>query len=58
MEFFKIVDIQTNEKEIQEKLTLGNLESYCESIFSLEQGEEQCLIGGNFYDFPASHPVE
>ena len=51
MEFFKIVDIQTSEKEIQEKLTLGNLESFCESIFPLEQGEEQCLIGGMWGEF-------
>ena len=51
MEFFKIVDVQTSEKEIQEKLTLNNLESFCESIFPLEKGEEQCLTGGMWGEF-------
>ena len=32
MEFFKIVDIRTTEKAIQEKLTLGNLEEFVEEI--------------------------
>ena len=36
MEFFKIVDVRTTEKAIQKKLTLGNLEEFCESIFPLE----------------------
>jgi hypothetical protein len=35
MEFFKIVDVRTTEKAIQKKLTLGNLEEFCESIFPL-----------------------
>ncbi len=51
MEFFKIVDVQTSEKEIQEKLTLAKLEDYCESIFPLESGNELCLIGGMWGEF-------
>ena len=37
MEFFKIADVRTTEKAIQEKLTLGNLEDLgngIESFFS------------------------
>ena len=37
MEFFKIVDVSTTEKAIQEKLTMGNLEDLgngIESYFS------------------------
>ena len=51
MEFFKIVEVQTSEQEIQEKLTLNNLESFCESIFPLEQGDELCPIGGMWGEF-------
>jgi hypothetical protein len=32
MEFFKIADVSTTEKAIQEKLTLGNLEEFVEEI--------------------------
>jgi hypothetical protein len=34
MEFFKIVDVRTTEKAIQEKLTLGNLEDLGNGIAS------------------------
>ncbi len=51
MEFFEIVDVGTTEKTIQEKLTLDNLEEYCESIFPLNEGPELCLIGGMWGEF-------
>lgn len=51
MEFFKIVDVHTTEKTIQEKLTLGNLEAYCESIFPLDNNPEVCLTGGMWGEF-------
>ncbi len=51
MEFFKIVDVQTTDKAIQEKLTLGNLEQFCESIFPLDDNPEVCLTGGMWGDF-------
>lgn len=51
MEFFKVARVGTSEKEIQEKLTLQNLERFCESIFPLEAGIEQCLIGGMWGEF-------
>lgn len=51
MEFFRIIDIQTGEKVIQEKLSLAKLEDFCESIFPLEPGEELCLIGGMWGEF-------
>lgn len=51
MEFFKIVDVRTTEKTIQEKLMLGNLEEFCESIFPLEDHPEVCLTGGMWGEF-------
>ena len=51
MEYFRIIDIATNEEQIQEKLTLGNLENYCESLFPLDEGKEVCKIGGLWGDF-------
>lgn len=51
MEFFKIVDVQSDEKAIQEKLTLQNLEKFCESMFPLDKGEEICPTGGMWGEF-------
>ena len=51
MEFFQIVDIHTTGKTIQEKLTLGNLEAFCESIFALDENPEVCLTGGMWGEF-------
>ena len=51
MEFFKIVDVRTTEKAVQKKLTLGNLEEFCESIFPLEDHPEVCLTGGMWGEF-------
>ncbi len=51
MEFFKVVNAQLTEKEIQEKLTLNNLEFFCESIFPMEKGDELCAIGGMWGEF-------
>ncbi len=51
MEFFKIVDVRTTDKVIQEKLTLGNLEEFCESIFPLDDNPEVCLTGGMWGEF-------
>ena len=51
MEFFKIVDVRTTEKAIHEKLMLGNLEEFCESIFPLEDHPEVCLTGGMWGEF-------
>jgi len=51
MEFFKVVDVRINEKTIQEKLTLGNLEEFCESIFPLDEHPDVCLTGGMWGEF-------
>lgn len=51
MEYFKIVDINSTEKILQEKLSLANLELSCESIFALDEGEDICSIGGMWGDF-------
>jgi len=39
MEFFKIIEKQTSEENIQEKITPQNLENFTESMFLLEQLE-------------------
>lgn len=51
MEFFRIVDISVTQEEIQEKLTLQNLEEYCESLFPLDDGIDSCMIGGIWGEF-------
>ena len=51
MEFFSIVDVSTTEEAIQEKLTLENLEKFCESIFPMEDHPEVILTGGMWGEF-------
>jgi hypothetical protein len=51
MEFFSIVDVSTTEEAIQEKLTLENLEKFCESLFPLEDHPEVILTGGMWGEF-------
>ena len=51
MEFFEIIDIQVSEQVIQEKIRLEKLESFCESIFPLEEGQDVCQIGGMWGEF-------
>ena len=51
MEFFKVVDIRATEQELKNKLKLQDLESFCESIFPLSDGNEICSIGGMWGDF-------
>lgn len=51
MEFFQVVDVSTSEEAIQENLTLGNLEAFCESIFPLDENPEACLTGGMWGEF-------
>jgi hypothetical protein len=51
MEFFKIAEVSSTEKEIHQKLSLANLELFCESIFALDKGEESCFIGGMWGEF-------
>ena len=51
MEFFKIVDIKASEQDLKMKLRLQELESFCESIFPLDDGQEVCKIGGVWGEF-------
>jgi len=51
MEFFRIVDISTTERELQDRLKLQDLESFCESVFPLDGGTEVCTIGGMWGEF-------
>ena len=51
MEFFVIVDARSTERDIQEKLTLMNLDDYCESMFPLGDNPEVCPTGGMWGEF-------
>jgi hypothetical protein len=51
MEFFRIVEVSSSEQTLKSKLGLQNLESFCESIFPLDEGSEVCLIGGMWGEF-------
>lgn len=51
MEFFRIAEINTSEQEIQDLLQLQDLESFCESVFPLDDGPEVCTIGGMWGEF-------
>ena len=51
MEFFKIVDIKPTEEHLKNKLGLQQLESFCESVFPLDEGNEVCMIGGMWGEF-------
>lgn len=52
MEFFRIVQIHTDEHTIQEKLTLDNLESISNEIFIIgDQSSSKANIGGLWGEF-------
>jgi hypothetical protein len=51
MEFFSIIDVNTSEEIIHNNLTLGKLETYCKSLFPLDEGTDQCKIGGLWGEF-------
>ena len=40
MEFFKIIDVNTSEKEIQTKINLSTLDSFLSNMFVLEKTSE------------------
>ena len=51
MEYFRVADLNVTELQIQEELTLDNLENYCESLFPTEKGKEVCKRGGLWGEF-------
>lgn len=56
MEFFKILDIKTSEKDIQELMTLENLDIYSNDLFPLENVEtDKVQIGGIWGEFTLMH---
>jgi len=55
MEFFKIVDIQTNPDWIQENITVENLEKMTETNFALENKGQNALIGTLWGEFELSY---
>ena len=51
MEFFRIAEVNTSEGVLQDILKLQDLESFCESLFPLDNGTEVCTIGGMWGEF-------
>ena len=52
MEFFKIIDIKTDETQIKDKINLDSLDKFIESIFVLEKhSEHSAQIGGIWGEF-------
>lgn len=49
MEFFKIIDISTNEKEIQERINLSTLDTFISSMFILEKHSEYSAHIGSIW---------
>ena len=52
MEFFKIIDVDTNEMEIQSKINLSAINSFLSDMFVLEQTTENSAhIGSQWGEF-------
>ena len=51
MEFFKIIDIQTNEQQIQEEIDIENLEKFCAGMFVMKGNREEAKIGSVWGEF-------
>ena len=51
MEYFKIADVSATEELVQQRISLQNLELFCDSIFPLDSGEDICPIGGMWGEF-------
>lgn len=55
MEFFRIVNVKTNEAAIQKSLTLENLDSISTEIFIIgSKNEQEAQIGGIWGEFTLS----
>lgn len=47
-------EINLTEQDLKNQLKLQDLESFCESIFPLDEGTELCSIGGTWGEFTSS----
>tara|TARA_R110002050_G_scaffold37749_2_gene93456 strand:- start:1160 stop:1537 length:378 start_codon:yes stop_codon:yes gene_type:complete len=58
MEFFKIVAVNSSEKELRDKLQLKYLERFSNEFFSLEKAQESTVaIGGIWGEFTLSRSL-
>ena len=55
MEYFKTIDIQTNQKWIQENITIENLEKITETNFVIEEKGNDAFIGTLWGEFDLSY---
>jgi len=55
MEFFKIIDIETTQEWIHEKITVDNLEKITETNFVIEKKNSDALIGTLWGEFDLSY---
>ena len=51
MEFFKIVDVESSESLLKDRLTIENLDKFCKNMFPLDEGIEVCKIGSIWGEF-------
>jgi len=51
MEFFKIINRQTNKDQIQQNINFDNLNDLCESIFAIDYKNNLAEIGSNWGEF-------
>ncbi len=51
MEFFKIINTQTTQDNIQKEITFENLDELCNSIFILESKENTAQVGSLWGEF-------
>ena len=51
MEFFKIINTQTTQDNIQKEITFENLDELCSSIFILESKENTAQVGSLWGEF-------
>ncbi len=57
MEFFITVDLSLDEKNLQDALTIDNIEQFCESIILLRQDPDSATIGSSWGKFELSRQI-
>ncbi len=58
MEFFKIIDVKTEEKEIQTKIKLSTINKFVSDIFVLDEASESsAYIGSKWGEFTLKYDI-
>ncbi|MBI9034331.1 MAG: hypothetical protein JEZ03_07660 [Bacteroidales bacterium] len=54
MEFFKLIDVNTSEKQLHNTINKYNIERLCESMFIIEDHERKTKVGTAWGEFTLS----